>query len=76
MTIQKFYKSGFALVIDLRSIQDNRNVATDKKIVNTQSGVLLEITKKATTANVMCRVFVMSDGLVNFMNNGLQSIQY
>ena len=45
----------------LKSVQDSDNVGTGKKIVNTQSaGVLLKITKKATTANVMCRVFVLS----------------
>ena len=47
MSIQRFYKDGFALVIDLRANQDD---VTDggKKIVNTQSGVLLEIKKRAT----------------------------
>ena len=32
-------------------------------VVNTQSGVLPEITKRAITANVVCKVFVVSDGL-------------
>lgn len=76
MTVQKFYKDGFALVVDLRSIEDNAKVATGKKIVNTQSGILMEISKKVTTVDVMCRLFVLSDGLVNLINNDLQSIQY
>ena len=36
----------------------------------------MEVTKRATTANVMCKIFVVSDGLVNIVNNDLKSIQY
>ena len=55
ISIQSFYKYLFALVIDLSSIEDNMEHATGKKIVNTQSEVLLEIGKLATTVDVMCR---------------------
>ena len=75
MSIDKFYKDGFALVIDLRSTQDD-TTGGGKKIVNTQSGVLLEITKKATTADVQCNIFVVSDALLNFVNRDLSSMQY
>ena len=37
MTIQTSYKDKFALVIDLRSIEDNMKHATGKKIVNTHA---------------------------------------
>lgn len=60
MTI-RFYKNLFALVIDLRSVEDNLAHRTGKKIVQTQSGVLIEITKLATTANVVCKTFVVSN---------------
>ena len=60
----------------LRAIEDNSSHGARKKVINTQSGVLLEMTKLATTTNVKCRIFVLSDGLVNFVNNNLQSIQY
>lgn len=76
ITIQSFYKNQFALVIDLRSIEDNLKHATGKKIVNTQSGILLEIIKLATAVDVTCRIYVLSDGLVNFTNNNISSIQY
>ena len=75
MTLQKFYKDGFALAVDLSRFHDNMTFLNGKKIMNTQSGVLLEITKKAISANIMYRVYVMSDALVNFVNN-LDSIQY
>ena len=75
MTVQTFHKDKYALVIDLRSHQDNLT-GHSRKVVITQSGALLEVTKRATTANVMCKIFVVSDGLVNIVNNGLKSIQY
>ena len=76
MSIQKFYKNHFALVVDLRTINDSFTSGNGKTLVNTQSGLLLEIKKKAKTANVMCKIFVLSDGLVNIVNRDLMSIQY
>ena len=76
MTHQKFYKDKFALVIDLRSTEEVNKTGHGKKIVNTQNGILLEIKKTAHTGNINCKIFVVSDGFVNFMNNGLRSIQY
>ncbi|CAB3983703.1 Hypothetical predicted protein [Paramuricea clavata] len=75
MSISKFFSNGFALVIDLRSTQDD-TTGGGKRIVNTQSGVLLEIKKRATTADVQCNIFVVSDALLNFANRDLSSIQY
>jgi hypothetical protein len=75
MSISKFFSNGFALVIDLRSTQDD-TTGGGKKIVKTQSGVLLEIKKRATTADVQCNIFIVSDALLNFANRDLSSIQY
>jgi hypothetical protein len=75
MSISKFFSNGFALVIDLRTTQDD-TTGGGKKIVNTQSGVLLEIKKRATTADVQCNIFIVSDALLNFANRDLSSIQY
>ena len=75
MTISKFFSSGFSLVIDLRSTQDD-TTGGGRRIVNTQSGILLEIKKRATTADVQCNIFVVSDALLNFVNKDLSSIQY
>ncbi|CAB4009235.1 Hypothetical predicted protein [Paramuricea clavata] len=75
MSISRFFSSGFALVIDLRTSQDD-TTGGGRKIVNTQSGVLMEIKKQATTADVQCNIFVVSDALLNFANRDLSSIQY
>ena len=76
MTVEKFYKDEFALVIDLRSHEEVNKTAHGKKIVNTQNGILLEIKKKAHTGKINCNIFVVSDGVVNFINEDLQSIRY
>ena len=70
MTVEKFYKDKLAMVIHLRSHEDG------KKIVNTQNGVSLKIKKKSHTGNFNCNILVVSDGLVNFINRDLHSIQY
>ncbi|CAB4005170.1 Hypothetical predicted protein [Paramuricea clavata] len=75
MSISKFFSNGFALVIDLRSTQDD-TTGGGRRIVNTQSGVLMEIKKRATTADVQCNIFIVSDALLNFANRDLSSIQY
>ena len=74
--IREFFKDQFACVIDLRTYEDSYAVGIGKKLVNTQSGVLLEIKKLATTANVMCKIFVISDGMLNIRNKDLEKIQY
>ena len=37
ITIREFYNSKFALVIDLRAIEDNTRHGAGKKVINTQS---------------------------------------
>ena len=76
ISIREFYKDQFACVVDLRTHSDNHATGTGKKLVNTQSGVLLEIKKKVTTVDVLCKMFILSDGLLNISNRNLESIQY
>ena len=76
MSVEKFFKDSFALVVDLRTLDDNFVYGNGKKLVNTQSGLLLVIKKTAITANVKCHIFVISDGLLNIVNKDLSSIQF
>ena len=76
MTLRDFFKDKFALVIDLRSINDNFLHGSGRKCVNTQSGILLEIKKTTISANVLCKIFVLADRLLNIVNKDLASIQY
>ena len=58
MTLRDFFKDKFALVVDLRNVNDNFTHGNGKKLVNTQSGLLLEIKKTVISANVMCKIYV------------------
>ena len=76
MTFQKFYKNKFALVIDLRYHEELDKTGFGKKLISTQDGILMEIKKTTHSGNLYCNIFVVSDGLVNFQNYDLDSIQY
>jgi hypothetical protein len=76
-TLSNFFKDKkFALVIDLRTVNDVSTFGNGAKIQNTQSGLLVEITKKATTANVVCHMFILSDGVIGIENGQLTGVQY
>ncbi|CAB4007386.1 Hypothetical predicted protein [Paramuricea clavata] len=66
----------FALVIDLRTANDANTYGNGAKIQNTQSGILVEITKKAITAHVVCYMFVLSDGVIRIANGQLAGVKY
>ena len=74
--IRDFYKDQFACVVDLRTYEDSNVFGVGKKLVNTQSGVLLEIKKLVTTTNMLCKIFVVSDGMLNIRNKNLERVQY
>ncbi len=69
ITLKGFYKNHFALVVDLRAIEDNSVYQTGRKLTSTQSGIQLEIQKKATTEDVDCHIFMISDGMVQVIGN-------
>ena len=76
-TLTGFFKDKkFALVIDLRTVSDANTYGNGAKIQNTQSGILVEITKKATTADAVCYLFVLSDGVIKITNGQLAGIKY
>lgn len=78
ITVAKIFNDTVCVTINLRPIEDNRDVyGTGKRVLNRESGVLLEQTKsRATTKDHTIHCFVVSYGMANFINNDLQSIQY
>ena len=64
MTEERFYDNKFALVIDLRNNADNSAMGSGCKIVDTKTGVQLAIKKEATTKDVKCEIFVLSEASV------------
>ena len=60
----EFLKNKYAIVIDLRTVDDENTVHSGRKLIGTQSGVLLEIEKSATSVDLLCHVFVVADGTI------------
>jgi hypothetical protein len=59
-----------------KSNEDDDVTGNERKFINIQSGVLLEIRKEAVANDLRCHIFIVSDALFNFVNRDLQSIQY
>ena len=76
LSTQELYKNKYAIVIDLRTVDDEAIVGSGRRLVGAQSGVLQEIERLETVVDLMCHVFVISDALVYIANNKLQKIEY
>ena len=68
---RKHYTDKFACVIDFRTVDDDTVSGSGRKLVETQAGILLEIEKQMTTADVSCHVFVIADSLINILDTSL-----
>ena len=75
LTKLEFLKNKYALVIDFRTVDQEDEVNSGRRLVVAQAGVLLEITKKATT-HLLAHIFVVSDGNVVTTGRNLQTIEY
>ena len=69
-------KHNFSLVLDFRTTEENTLSGNGLKVVNTQSGIILEISKKVNTNDSICYIYVVSDGVVNFINRDLDKIHF
>jgi len=78
MNLTKFYTGDrFGLLIDSRSMADQTMHGSGTRIVNSKSGVQLEIERKAAgTGKVNCHVFVIADSQFNLMDRQYPSVQY
>ena len=78
MNMKKFYTDDkFGLLIDLRSMADQKIHGSGTRLVNTTDGIQLEIERKASgSGDVNCQVFIISDSQFNVMGKQLQSVQY
>ena len=73
---EEFYgNSKFALWLDLRSTEDGTLHGSGLRLVNTNDGVQLAITRGTTTAYSM-HVFVVADAQLSIQNRQLHSIMF
>jgi hypothetical protein len=63
-------------VIDLRAVDDNHIVGSGKKLLGDNPGILLEIETDGNSEDILCNIFVLSDGLINISEKTLQGISY
>ena len=78
MTLVKYLTANkFGLWIDLRSLADTTMHGSGQRLVNTQDGVQLEITRKASGSGTsFCHIFTISDAQLNIMARQLESINF
>ena len=78
MTLVKYLTANkFGLWIDLRSLTDTTMHGNGQRLVNTQDGVQLEITRTASgSGTAFCHIFTVSDAQLNIMARQLLSVQY
>ncbi len=74
MTEAKFYDNRFALVIDLRSMEDNDIVSAGQNVSDTKSGVQLIITRKPTQKDVKGEIFATSDAAATIMGGSFSHL--
>ena len=78
MTLAKYLADNkFGLWIDLRSMADTTMHGNGQRLVNTQDGVQLEITRKASGSGITnCHIFTISDAQMNIQEQQLFDVQY
>ena len=72
LPITDFFTDKFALAIDLRTFRDNNVSGNSCKILNTQSGILVDITKEVTTTDLICYIymlFLMAKSILSIQRN-------
>ena len=78
MTLTKYLTDNkFGLWIDLRSMADTTMHGSGQRLVNTQDGVQLEITRTASGSGTTdCYIFTVADAQMDIMGQQLTSVQY
>ena len=71
ITPREFFKDKFALVLNMRTVNDKHVFANGREILNTQDGIAIEIKKRATTKDLTCYMYVVSDAQVNIQNKNM-----
>ncbi len=71
----KFYNNKFALVSDLRCVDDNDAMGAGYNVTDTKAGVQLIITKEATTKDVKGEIYVLSDTAISVVGGSYSRLE-
>ena len=75
VSCREYYTNNFAMAIDFRTVDDDTVLGSGRRLMGTQSGILLEIEKDVMTENLNFHVMVVADGLVNIVDKQIQSLE-
>ena len=75
MTEAKFYDKKFALVVDLRCMDDNNAINSGSNIIGTKNSVQLIIKKEATSKDVIGEIYVLSDAAVSIAEGNFSRLK-
>ena len=78
MTLAKYLTGNkFGFFLDLRSMAGTNMHGSGQRLVNSENGVLIAITRTTSgSGNVRCHIFSISDAQLNIMERQLLDIQY
>ena len=71
VSCRKYYTDKFACVIDFRTVDDNTVSGSGRNLVGVQAGILMSIDKEVTTTDLLCHVFLISDGTIDISGTHL-----
>ena len=71
VSCRRYYTDKFACVMDFRAVNDNTVSGSGRHLVGVQAGILMEIDKEATTTDLFCHVFIISDGTIDISGTQL-----
>ena len=71
-----FLKNKYCVVIDMRTVDEENVVHSGRYLKGVQSGILIKVKKTATSTNLFCHVFIVSDGKVEISDQRFKSVEY
>ena len=61
-----FLKNKYALVVDLRTVDQENVIHSGRRIIGTQAGIMIKIKRLPTSTDLNCHVFVVADRSISF----------
>ena len=71
-----FLKSKYCVVIDMRTVDEENVVHSGRYLKGVQSGILIRVKKLATSTDLFCHVFIVSDGKVEISDQMFKNVEY
>ena len=77
VNITSYYMDKYALLLDFRTIDDNRLQGSGRQLENTSEGIRLKITKKAESAGKLsCYLYIFQDAQINISDAQFLNVVY